>query len=104
MKSKKILENLLHSVNAPFSEYKDTYNKMCNAANPVRVNLNEDSQEATIVENALIRAGLSGELDADLVLKLLIVADKVSVYKGELLVAGKGKKAVYTFLDEEIRI
>lgn len=58
------VKELLGAVRAPFSEYKDTYNKMCNAKELV-VKMDEDSQEATIVENAILRAAEEEILTAD---------------------------------------
>lgn len=58
------IKDLLDAVNVPFSEYKDTYNKMINIKDLV-VKMDEDSQESTIVENAILRAAEEGLLDAD---------------------------------------
>ncbi len=65
-----VLKNLLHSVNAPYSEYRNTYNKL-HAPHAARVNMKEDSQEATIIENALIVAALEHRLPAIIALDLL---------------------------------
>lgn len=64
------VRELFDAVNVPFSEYKDTYNKMCNAKELV-VKMDEDSQEATIVENAILRMATKKELKADLALELV---------------------------------
>lgn len=58
------LEEILGGVEVPFSEYKDTYNKMRNAKKTI-VDMDEDSQEATIVENAIMGAARKGILTAE---------------------------------------
>lgn len=70
MKDIEKVKELISAVRVPFSEYKDTYNKMCNTEEQV-VDMNEDSQESTIVENALLEAAKNGILNADEALKLL---------------------------------
>lgn len=64
------IKDLLGSVNVPFSEYKDTYNKICNAKELI-IKMNEDSQESTIVENAILAAAENGILTADEAFELL---------------------------------
>lgn len=64
------IKELLGAVKVPFSEYKDTYNKMCNAKDLV-IKMDEDSQEATIVENAILRAAEDGKLNADEALEFI---------------------------------
>lgn len=70
MKDIEKLKELICAVRVPFSEYKDTYNKMCNTEEQV-VDMNEDSQESTIVENAILEAAENGILTADEALELL---------------------------------
>lgn len=70
MKDIEKLKKLIGAVKVPFSEYKDTYNKMCNTEDLV-VDMSEDSQEATIIENAILEAGENGILNADEAFELL---------------------------------
>lgn len=64
------VKELFDAVNVPFSEYKDTYTKMSNAKELV-VKMEEDSQEATIVENAILRMAAKREFRAGLALELI---------------------------------
>lgn len=70
MKDIEKLKEIIGAVRVPFSEYKDTYNKMCNTEEQV-VDMNEDSQEATIVENAILEAAEKGILTANEAFELL---------------------------------
>ena len=70
MKDIEKVKEILNVVTMPFSEYKDTYNKMCNTKEQV-VDMNEDSQESTIIENAILKAAENGILNTDDVLELL---------------------------------
>lgn len=70
MKDIEKVKEIIGAVRVPFSEYKDTYNKMCNTKEQV-VDMNEDSQEATIIENAILEAAENGILNADECLELL---------------------------------
>lgn len=70
MKDIEKLKEIIGAVRVPFSEYKDTYNKMCNTEEQV-VDMNEDSQEATIIENAILEAAEKGILTANEAFELL---------------------------------
>lgn len=87
MKSETILKQLLHMVNAPFSEYEVAYNRLCNSKDIVKVNMDEDSDEATIIEDALIVAGIAGHLTSDTVLNILEQVTEIDVKQGKLYAA-----------------
>lgn len=98
------VKELLDAVNAPFSEYKDTYNKMCNAKELV-VKMSEDTQEATIVENAILRAAAKGEFEAGLALELINGAISVFLFNGVLRgIVYKDKKGTVRISSFEVTI
>lgn len=78
------IKDLLGAVKVPFSKYKDTYNKMCNTEDQV-VDMNEDSQEATIIENAILKAAEEGILTANEAFELLVRSIAAFLSYGNLL-------------------